>query len=310
MKSLLTATDLLKKLSAQQQQVFSSDKIEGDYTADEWCTFLRELLHFDEVARRAKVWATLICVIGAALLMFGVVVQNWWIAGAGGATFFLLGLPRLIKLSGKKLHLHARRFALPVIEILRQDLDEKTPILLKVDLGDTCAAAKQTDQRETPKSELPQRVHRRTEYLYTNPWFSLSTKLIDGSKLAFSAVDHVLRRCTVKQSLSGKTKMKNKYKTKQQLTLRLRPPSEDYQWTAGFVLTEQPQALSNGMLAWVKKQPGSIDTLLLRREKRDTSMYQPKGGSLDPERFVETVDTALVIVRPPEAPTSEPSQES
>lgn len=318
MKNLFTARALLKELNAEQNQVLTQNTLRGSATAGEWLALIAKLRRVDRVIGGAKGMATWLVVLGIVLLIGGFLGKAWWLGeflgriwwlpASVGAIALLLGLPFLFSFSGKKVHGNLLRFAAPVLAMLREDTDEKTPFDLKLDFRGARVGSKRAGVRKWPGNELPAGARSRTDSVFNDPIFSLSTKLVDGSRLAFSIVDQVTERRTGKISRSGKHKTKWKFKFKRGITLRLRPPDSDYTWLPELATADgQPVTLENGITASVKSEPGALSTLVLRRERKSGGPggYAQRNNRalLNPESFVEMMDVALRLVQPPAAPT-------
>jgi hypothetical protein len=305
MKNLFTARSLLSGLNSGQKEFLSRKTVKGSATASEWLRRMDELVRLDRVIGSAVNWSVLLLMIGILLGVVGGVAQFWWMLGIG-AVMALFGFAFLITFSGKDLHDNLRRFVVPVIGLLNEDMGEKTPLALDLNLLGRCVKSKRTGVRSWPKSELPRGVTGCTDSVYADPWLNLNTKLVDGTRLGFSITEHLLERKKSKRSASGKYKQKFKYKNKQTVTLRLRPAGADYLWRPDLVAASEAGQwldLGAGMAASIKSDPGKPATLLLRREKKQQLHGVPgKGDTDDPRLFVELMGRALSLVGPPPSP--------
>lgn len=301
MKNLFTTRALLKQLSREQKQVLTRQTLQGRATAAEWLAFLGNYRQIAQKIGGARGLAKTLFFLGIVVLIVGAFTQRWWLCGIG-AVSLLVGVVFMISFSGKRVPANLLRFVAPIVAMLKEDTGEKSQIELKLDFRGPTHGTKRAGVRKWPRNELPRGARSRNDSVYVDPMVSISTKLIDGSKMAFSVTDQLTLRRTTKTSRSGKRKTKGKYKFKRMVAMRLRPPGSDYRWLPELVAAGgEAVTLENGMVASIKSEPGVSSTLVLRSEKKSggAGVYRNRSGLLNPDYFIAMMDVALQLVEPP-----------
>ena len=121
----------------------------------------------------------------------------------------------------KKLPPAAQGFIVPLLALLREDLQRNTPISLRIDFRE---APGQEHKVEPP----PPGYRSMEETLRAQNWFAGGTELVDGARVQWSITDHVRERKGWKRSASGKLKRKSKSKKKAHIDVWLAVPAQLY----------------------------------------------------------------------------------
>lgn len=98
--------------------------------------------------------------------------------------------------------------AIPFLTLLREDMNPRDAIHVKIDLRS--AAVKEKKVREN-KVKDP-RFFRVVERFFVNPWFSGNVVLADGTHVDWEVIDKLLQRVRTRRNPRGKYKTKTKEK--------------------------------------------------------------------------------------------------
>lgn len=112
---------------------------------------------------------------------------------------------------------------IPLVTILREDVNAGEPMELVLDLGPAAAKSKQIAQ---PK--LAPQIPNITTTYFESPWLKLKTSFADGTAMTCQIVDHVCRRKIKKNSSRGKVKYKKKDKVTIAMKVQLGLPVSNY----------------------------------------------------------------------------------
>jgi hypothetical protein len=140
------------------------------------------------------------------------------------------------------------------------------PLRLRLDLRGSTVKAKQTEQRPPAggRRTSPQIV----ETGYVDPWLSGETRLIDGSLLAWSVVDHIRQRTVTQRKSRGRSKRKTKYKVRRCIDVRLEVLQKLYTPTPLTRPTSDHLSLRSGSKRHVIKAHRVITTETLEAQPR------------------------------------------
>ena len=229
---ILLAYKTYKALDSEQKQLIQVKTIEASRTPADWLTFLQKVSEFDRIGDGARsaagkiggVFAVLALVFLFAPAMssfiggifyFSVEAILLFIAIFNGVAYF--------RLKKNDLPNRLRQFIVPVISVLREDMDANESLNLKMDLRGPTIPEKEHD--ELPGEGGYPSV---TITNFIDPWFSGTASLADGSALNWQATDYVRRRKIKKRNSRGKIKYKTKYKVQTVIDTRLGLRSESY----------------------------------------------------------------------------------
>jgi hypothetical protein len=205
-----------RSLRPEQKQILAQKRLEVDRPVDELLALLKPIAACDSVANKSQtrfgctfgimIVMTVVAVIffsnlgwgpltlGVLLLFAGVAVASGW---------FWLWLRR-IDVSN-----NLRQFVLPVLALFREDIDPKSPVRLRVDLGQPITAQKRTSEGAPYKHGV---YHKVIDSTYVDPWMSAEAVLVDGTRLRWSVTDRIRERKKTKRNARGKYKTKTKYR--------------------------------------------------------------------------------------------------
>lgn len=200
--------------------------IDTALTAEGWIDFLNPLAAFDKAgdAKRGPTG----CAAGIFLLVTFIAVVTIPPPYIGVAVAPLVAAIYLFlrwrKMKKQDIPNALREFVLPLVSVLREDVDPNEPVHLKLDLrGGTFAAKKQRSQtvndKGYPKVSLD---------FYSDPWMLGEAKLVDGSTVSWEIQDEIRQRNVTKRNPRGKIKHKVKYKVRRTMDARIAFPSSDF----------------------------------------------------------------------------------
>lgn len=223
-------------MNPQQRKLLLAKRVEGDYTPDAWLQLLDGPSRFDTHADRLRRFSGILFFLSLVPTIIGLLdVLDLLSAGrtdfrpllliGGGlmATFGALWLvTRKMDLSNR-----LRRFLLPLISLLGDDLKKGRPLQLKVDLSRCMLKSKKTGKRG-PYDKHPYKNV--VETFYQDPWLHWQAVLADGAHLQLDIQENVTVRRGTKKTPRGKHKIKIKKKAKNQVAVRLRLPADRFRF--------------------------------------------------------------------------------
>lgn len=243
------------------KQIAKTRYIDAFYTADEWLNVLRSIVEDDtenDHVRRILGWSAFILVVVAVIASL-IASSPIPLLLFGGLS--VLAIILYIILKRRDLHNNLRLCVVPLIRILREDMEPGAKIALRVDLRGKLLNEKQVHQNEyKPHGGSYPRV---VETFYVDPWMTGSAALADGSVLEWQIVDRVRQRRMTKRNPRGKIKTKTKYKIKTAINVWVRLRQDHYAVESGAI-----PALGDGF----RLKPGQKRTVIRGRrmvESRD-----------------------------------------
>ncbi|RKQ87189.1 hypothetical protein C8N24_5209 [Solirubrobacter pauli] len=173
-------------LSPEQQDIVRARRFSGARTPDEWLALLGPVAEYDRQADKLR---------------------------TEGGGFFERRYARKTDIPNS-----LRKFALPLLPILREDMEADAPLELWVDLTGPLQSPKAVRHSEPYKKGAYRKV---VDTFYDDPWFQSRTRFADGSQLQFAVIDHVRSTFKEKRNPRGKIKRKTKNKKKIEMTVTL-----------------------------------------------------------------------------------------
>lgn len=234
----MDALRLLKSFSPEEKEFLQTEKITAEKTLEEWTSFLKKALLFDKKAdsKRKKLMALAILPLFLIpIIMFLVFVILALIVPENSAyefeiaifVFFLTiisGLPilafsiykfvqyfKLRKFNIKSNH-RIRSKALPVLSLLREEVNPNQEVKLQLDLRSPTLPEKFVGKSPAYEKGVYYSV---VDSDYKNNWINGETFFADGTLLIWSITDLIRQQKKTKRNFRGKykTKYKNKNKT-------------------------------------------------------------------------------------------------
>jgi hypothetical protein len=182
-----------KALTPAQQAIVTDGRVEGRYSPDEWMQLIAPVAQFDEQSDALRV---------------------------SKAGFFVRRFARKHDVPNG-----LRSFTLPLLPILREDIDPGTPLELRLDLSGWKQKSKEVG---TGDPYTRGRYRKIVDTFYDDPWIRGHARFADGADVQFEVIDHVRSSRKTKRSASGKTKTKTKSKKKTELAVTISFPARNY----------------------------------------------------------------------------------
>lgn len=221
-----------RSLSAEQKQILSRKKLEVARPVDELLAMLRPLAACDNVANKSQ--TRFGCTFGVLIVMTVAAVIVFSNIGWGPLPLFVLALFVVATiaffwlwrwLAGIDVSNNLRQFVVPVLTLFREDIDPKTPVRLRLDLGKPTDSAKKASESAPYKHGV---YHKVIDSVYVDPWMSAETVLVDGTKLSWSVTDRIRERKKTKRNPRGKYKTKTKYRKVTDVEVQLAMRTKTY----------------------------------------------------------------------------------
>ena len=228
----MSAWKTYRSLNPEQKQILARKRIDVERPVDELLALLKPIAACDTLANQSQ--TRFGCTFGVLLLMTFVAVIFFSNIGWGPLTFgaLLLFVAGAIVtcwmwmwLRGIDVSNNLRQFVIPVLALFREDIDPKTPVRLRLDLGKPIHATKKIDESKPYKHGVYYKV---IDSTYVDPWMSAEAMLVDGTKLRWSVTDRIRERRKTKKNARGKIKSKTKYRKVSELEVQLAMKTKTY----------------------------------------------------------------------------------
>jgi hypothetical protein len=278
-------------LTADHKTVVREKVVEGDRSPDDWLALLAPLAAFDaetDKARgRAGGWLAAVIIIGLILTIVGLAVEPIAGAAVGVATIVLSVVLWSVYRRTKKMDLAngPLAFAVPLMPILREDVDPEEPVHLRLDLAGYGAKGKAKGKSEPYKKGA---YHKIVDTFYEDPWLAGHARFVDGTDLQFNVSDVVISQRKTKRNPRGKVKTKTKIKKKTTIELVAGFPAKNYK--PGEAQAAAPEGMRKERV-----QPGDARTTV-----RLASVAKLAGGdaAADPRMLIDLVARAYQQIAP------------
>src|SRR5262249_43682342 len=90
-----------------------------------------------------------------------------------------------------------REVALPFLAVLKQDIDRDQTVFVRIDLRDPFHASK---LKRTSSPYVDGAYHKVIDTTYLDPWFHGKAQLADGSRLAWTVYDTIIKSARTKRT--------------------------------------------------------------------------------------------------------------
>lgn len=230
-----------RSLTDEQKRTLRDKRIEMNRSVGPLIEFLKPLAACDAMSDKAR--TRLGCTFGIAVvltivLLFVGMANDWplpilvvllLMLAAAVVLGTLWRWTRSIDVSN-----NFRRFALPVLTVLREDFDPAHPIHVQLDLTAPDAPAKKRGEGEPYKNGAYYKI---VDTTYVDEWMSVEGVLVDGTKLSWRVTESIRERSKTKRTARGKIKTKKKYKKKSEIEVSMGLKKKTYALaeTAGAV---------------------------------------------------------------------------
>lgn len=218
--SIIDAFKVYGSLDSEQKGLLERKRVEGTHTVDEWIRLLDNVATYDRHADDLRKTAGWMIVVAIAGLFVGIFLPILLIP------FLLLGIIAVIlylRLRSRDIPNNLRFFVLPLLALLREDMERDTPLTLQLDLTGGRQKEKITGSREFGPGNP-----RIKENIYRDLWMQGRGALADGTTVDWSIADDIRERVVTKRNPRGKTKVKTKYKVRRVIDARVGLRHDEY----------------------------------------------------------------------------------
>ncbi len=256
-------------LTDEQKHIIERKYIQGVHTAQEWLEVLRGIAEYDALGDDAKKVAKPTyagCIVVAIGFLGAFFLANFVNASEQFIFLFIIliifvGLGLMIYrvfnpsahhlLKQRDLPNHFRSFALPVLVLLKEEVDGQEPIALWVDMR-----KKNQPENKIQKKE-PRPIKDTQTTFFRHYLVTIKTRFVDGTRFYLEVGDVVRQRVRRRYNARGKLKVKTKYKTKTQWRLKIALPKQHYTLLQKTGMADE---MSDSKRIIFKLQQGEIQT--------------------------------------------------
>jgi hypothetical protein len=221
-------------LTSEQETVARSKLVSMNRTPGEVLSFLTALSSWDKIVeKRAAFWGWVAVIAGligfpGGIIWLGVKKQH----PERGISLLVITLVLVIVLARvwskwKKQDLsdNFRVGAMPFLSVLREDMDPKEVMQVKLDLRGPIIDEKKKSESDAYKSGVYYSV---IDRVYEDPWFAGSATLADATDVSWNVTEYAYERERRKRNPRGKIKIKKKVKKRTTAVVTLNFASKDY----------------------------------------------------------------------------------
>jgi hypothetical protein len=230
--SLFKALQSYQSLTPDQKIFVQEKRIEGTYTPEQWLAFFGKIGEYDTLrdASSGK-FGWLGC--GSILLLilsFVIGILNIYLLPLSFIVLiaFIVLTVYFVK-RRKDVPNHLRQFIVPLLAVLREEMEPRETMFLRVDLSDATAKEKLfSEQLSAGGLRLQKSGSKITERFFSNQWLTGVAELADGTKLQWQIFERIRQRSEGKRRTSGKFKTKTKHKVKTRVEIEMQFKRKDY----------------------------------------------------------------------------------
>jgi hypothetical protein len=230
--SLFKALQSYQSLTPDQKIFIKEKKIEGSYTPDQWLVFFNKIAEYDTLrdASSSKFgWLGCSCIV-LLIASFVIGILTVYLLPVSFIVLIVFILMSIYFVKRRKdVPNHLRQFIVPLLVILREEMEPDAAMFLGVDLSDATAKEKLFSEQLSPSAlRLQKSGSKITEKFFSNQWLTGVAELADGTRLKWQIFDRIRQRSEGKKRTSGKykTKLKNKVKTRVEISMQFK--RQDY----------------------------------------------------------------------------------
>lgn len=206
-----------RSLNAEQKRALREKRIELNRPVGQTLEFLKPLAACDAMSDkfRTTLGCTFALTLVGTIVLAVIYVNNGWPEGS----WTIVVPPLLFAIlsgfgwrwtRGIDISNNFRKFAIPVLTVLRDDFDPAQPVHVKLDLAAPNAPSKKNGNDEAVNKGGRKIVNSR----YVDRWMVVEGVLVDGTKLAWRVTDAIRESKRTRRNARGKIKTKTKYKKK------------------------------------------------------------------------------------------------
>ncbi len=266
LKETITA---YKALSDIQKQFIKTRRVNDLKTPDDWLVLLGKLGEYDRYGDMLRRFLGKIAIAGFILTMVTFFVFISMSVGAlfiGGICLLLLicsifAAFSYFILKSKDIPNSLRQVVIPLISILRVEIDGAQKINLKLDLRGAKLNRKMIGSEKKGGKGFFGDYPKIVETNYKDQWLEISAPLADKNKLNCQVTDFVCHRKITKRGRSGKIKTKFKDKTKTLIDVQLGLDGDKYIANEEIDKSKQSVTVKTGPKRQVVRAKQTVKTI-------------------------------------------------
>jgi hypothetical protein len=293
---------ILKSLSPPELGFLRTEKVAAGETPDEWISFFRKVLEFDQKAdatRKKLMVLGVLSLLAAPLVWFAIsfffllFIPVDYAIIAFVPAFLAAFLTLIISIFAFYKYFKLRKYDLrcndliknrmiPLLQLLREEVKRNQKVDLKLDLTNPQDSSKFIKQSPAYAKGV---YHKVIDSDYRNDWLSGQTVLADGTILNWKISELIRQIKKTKRNYRGKYKTKYKYKNKTLIQIDAGLERKNFLLPPGL-----KQKGSEGKIR-TKKQ-GKYDWIQIRK------IIKHDGGEFNIKYFIDTVASIYMRAKP------------
>ncbi len=227
---MLKALGALRSLTPEQKALLETKQVSGEYEPSALVAMLKPIAEYDRLSDKART------PMGCTTAVLFVLALVFLVASANGAPYLLplplvaLGaggwlLVTLLKLRKLDLSNNFRQVAMPLVAVLREDMEPGATMNVRLDLSPPTEKGKKTGTAPPYDRGAYFKV---IDTSFSDPWFGGGVRLVDGSILQWTVTDDVVESKRTKKTSRGKVKTKTKYVKRTTIAVDVALPHKEY----------------------------------------------------------------------------------
>lgn len=278
------AFSTLFAMNAEEKNLLKVKQISDERTPDEWIKFFTSIASFDVQGDKARSWGCGIAIAGIVITFISFFLMALYIG------FLTLPIGLIMLICGLIVYFYLKGYdvpgeklsngVVPILLILREDMNSKEKIKLRLDLRGFEIAEKKTGESQKYQKGV---YHTCIDYYYRDHWMEGRATLADGTQLIWNLYDLARNTRKTKRNYRGKTKTKNKQKHRSFIALQAGMRKEMYSLQDGLKQKSQEGKI-------VINDTGKRSWVTIRK-----MIKHPYGKEFQPVDFINTVATAYKL---------------
>lgn len=221
--------------SAGIAQIAQTKKVQGRFKLDECLSLFEELAAFDETTDKLRYAAVKNAIFSFIFAFISIFITAFSgiapLAGLviAGTINGILQVVRWSKLRKQDLINDFRLCVVPLLEMLREDINQKERLKIDMTLSGP-SPEKIVSKQELDPKDFGAHVQKVTRTVFRDPWCCIEMTLLDGANVSIDIENYYLKFDRRQRGASGKTKFKTKWKKRSVARARLIPKTGEFSW--------------------------------------------------------------------------------
>lgn len=229
---MFKALQSYQSLTPDQKIFVRVKRIEGSYTPEQWLLFFNRIAEYDalrDASGRKFAWLSCLSILLLIVLIVVGIITIFLLPLTFLALILFIVLTVIFQRSRKNVPNHLRQFIIPLLLILREEMEPEEAMFLRVDLSDATGQDKLFSEQLSASGQRLQKAGSKiTEKFFSNQWLAGAAELADGTKLRWQIFERIRQRSEGKRRSSGKYKTKTKHKIKARVQIAMQFKHKDY----------------------------------------------------------------------------------